>query len=231
MLTLISLPPAFGLPSGSGFAIKAMHLLTLSGQTWQNEPNPDPRKFPKGKLPALRTPDAGLIGDSENIRAYLETHGADFDAGLSPDDKANARAFIRMAEEHLYFQVLYERWCDPRVWPHVREMYFGSIPGVLRGFVTERIRKPLERGLHVQGIARFSEDERLARINPDLDAITTRLAQRPYLFGDAPTAADASVAPMVHSLAVSPVETKISARVAGDPTLSAYCERMAARLR
>ena len=88
----------------------------------------------------LRTPD-GLIHDSDNIRAHLETLGHNFDAGLSDVDRATSRAFIRMAEEHLYFHLVMDRWGNDVVWPTVRDTYFKEVPKALRGFVTRSIRK------------------------------------------------------------------------------------------
>lgn len=226
MLTLYTYAPAFGQPSGSGFSVKAMYLLTMSGFEWRRENVADPRKFPNGKLPAIQTPDEGLIGDSDAIRAYLERKGADFDPSLSDDDKANSRAFIRMAEEHLYFHLLYERWCNDRVWPHVRDAYFGTVPALIRGFVTRQIRKPVVKGMVQHGIGRMSQEERMTRIEPDLCAVATRLGSRPYLFGETPTAADASVAPMLAGGAASPVPTRLSTRIAEDPVLRPYFERV-----
>lgn len=230
MLTLITLPPAFGQPSGSGFSTKAMYLLNMSGLDWQRENNPDPRKFPNGKLPALRLETGEIIGDSEAIRAFLEHRGGDFDPGLSDEDKATSRAFIRMAEEHIYFHMLHERWCDDRLWPHVREAYFSSIPGLIRGFVTAQIRRPVIAGMRQHGIGRMSEEMRMERIEPDLQAIAARLSGRAYLFGDAPTAADASMAPMLASGAASPVPTRLSKRICEDPVLRPYFERVHAAL-
>lgn len=226
MLTLYTFPPAFGQPSGSGFSTKAMYLLHMSGLPWQRENVDDPRKFPNGKLPALRTQAGELIGDSDRIRAHIEDSGADFDPGLSDEDKATSRAFIRMAEEHLYFHILHERWCDDRIWPHVRDAYFSNVPSLLRGPITGLIRRPVVAGMRQHGIGRMSEDTRMARIEPDLRAYATRLAQRQFLFGDAPTAADASVAPMLASGAASPVPTRLSKRIEDDDVLRPYFERV-----
>lgn len=229
MLTLYTIAPAFGQASGSAFSIKAMYLLNMSGLPWQRENVADPRKYPNGKLPALQT-DEGLIGDSDNIRAYLEAQGTDFDKGLSNEDKASSRAFIRMAEEHLYFHGMADRWANEEVWPHVRDLYFQMIPGLLRPFITRSIRRDVLKGLHGQGVGRFNEADRLARAEHDLTAIATRLATRDYLFGDEPSAADASVAPMLACLTAEPVPTLMSKRISDDPLLMGYMTRAQAAM-
>ncbi|MFL4469449.1 glutathione S-transferase family protein [Tateyamaria armeniaca] len=224
MLTLITYPPAFGQPSASPFCVKAMYLLNHSGQKWQRQDTPDPRNWPKGKLPALWIKDE-IIGDSDNIRTWLEQNGAEFDGSLSDLDRATSRAFIRMAEEHLYFHIMLDRWGDDTVWPIVRDTYFASIPSLPRRIITRGLRRTVLKGMQTQGLGRLTATERLARVEPDLQAITHRLWQGPFLFGSTPTAADASVAPMLAAMAATPGETALSQRVKNDEILSAYVTR------
>lgn len=224
MITLITYAPAFGQPAGSPFCVKAMSLLNMSGQPWRREDTADPRKMPKQKLPVIRDDDR-LIADSDNIRAHLEQKGANFDKGLSDMEKATSRAFIRMAEEHFYFHIVLDRWGNDVVWPIVRDTYFAAIPKPLRGFITGRLRKDAMRGAQFQGLGRFSPEERLVRIEADLGAITTRLWHGSFLFGDKPTAADASVAAMLGAMRATPGKTLLKMRVAEDEILCRYIDR------
>ena len=224
MITLITYAPAFGQVAASPFCVKAIWLLNMSGQKWQREDSMDPRKMPKQKLPVIRV-DQKLIHDSDNIRTYLEEQGADFDAGLNDMEKATSRAFIRMAEEHLYFHCVLQRWGEDSVWPTIRDQYFSAIPALLRGFVTNKIRKGVLQGLNMQGLGRLTPEERLQKLEPDLKAITTRLWHGKFLFGDHPTAADASVAPMLLGLRATPGTTLIKTRIAQDEILCRYLDR------
>lgn len=225
MLTLITYPPAFQQLSASPFCVKAMYLLNFSGMEWQREDTSDPRNWPKGKLPALWVKDE-IIGDSDNIRDWLERNGAEFDTGLSDLDRATSRAFIRMAEEHLYFHILMDRWGDDAVWPFVRDTYFAAMPTIMRRIVTRPIRRSVLKGMHSQGLGRLTAKERLNRVEPDLQAITDRLWQGPFLFGAKPTAADASVAPMLGAMAATPGGTALSSRLRNDEILSSYVQRV-----
>lgn len=225
MLTLVTYPPAFGQPSGSPFCVKALYLLNLSGLPWQRKDTADPRNWPKGKLPALWVDDE-IIGDSDNIRAWLEERGARFDAGLSDLDRATSRAFIRMAEEHMYFHIVMDRWGDKAVWPLVRDTYFAAIPVFLRKVITRGIRRMLLRGMDTQGLGRLTAGERLERIEPDLKAISDRLWHGPFLFGQTPSAADASVAAMLGAMASTPGGTALSRRVQQDVMLVDYMRRV-----
>jgi glutathione S-transferase len=225
MLTLLTFPAGFNQFSLSPFCVKAAYLLQVSGQPWKRQDLKDPRKMPYQKLPVLKAGQR-QIGDSDNIRIWLKSQGADFDSGLSDVQKAMSRALIRMAEEHLYFHLVMDRWANDHVWPTIRDIYFDEIPGLLRKPVTNGLRKSLLKGLNAHGIARFSETERAARLEADLLAIRSILTQSPFLFGDRPSAADLSIAPMLDAMRVTPVRTALVKRVANDPVLTEYLDRM-----
>lgn len=226
MITLLTFAPAFDQPAASPFCVKAMMLLNMAGVEWTPELYSDPRKMPYGKLPAIRV-NGTVIADSDNIRAWLEGEGADFDQGLTQVERAYSRALIRMAEEHLYFHVGYDRWGDDVVWPTVRDVYFGDVPRPIRKFVTSRIRKPVVTSFRQMGIGRFNAKERLARAEPDLKAIADLLTG-PFLFGEKLTAADACVAPQLAGMMATPVATLLGDRVRGDKVLVDYVARVSA---
>ena len=66
MITLVTLPPAFGLRNVSPFCLKVEMALTHLGLEFDYETEQDPRKAPKGKLPYLLI-DGERIADSELI--------------------------------------------------------------------------------------------------------------------------------------------------------------------
>jgi glutathione S-transferase len=224
MITLITFPPAFGEASASPFCLKAIAMLNMAGVDWQREDTNDPRKMPYQKLPTIRV--AGqLIGDSTLIRRYLEEQGANFDKDLSGVQKAQSRALIHMAEDHLYFHQLLDRWGNDEVWAILRETFFVDIPKPLRGLINGRIRAAQIKGVKAQGLGRFTEAERLDLIEPDLEAIATLVGDG-FLFGDKATAADISVAAILSGMMATPVPTDLQQRVAHDPVLKAYVGRV-----
>ncbi len=225
MLKLVTFAPAFGAPSASPFGVKAICLLKLAGAEFEVVAG-DPRKAPKAKLPMLVDGDT-TIADSEDIRSYLEKKfNVDFDAGLSPEQRATSRAVIRMCDEHLYFLLVCDRWLNDANWEIVRETFFGMIPALMRGFITKKIRQKVRDSLHAQGVGRHSVEERLERADKDIKAILMLLGDKPYLFGDTPTAADASAAPVLAAMAGSPTETMLSKRINADAPLMAYLNRV-----
>ncbi|MEM1005471.1 MAG: glutathione S-transferase family protein [Pseudomonadota bacterium] len=225
MLTLLTFPSAFGLFSGSPFCVKSALMLQQSGHAWQRSDMLDPRKMPHRKLPVLRTPER-LVADSDQIRIWLEQHGADFDPGLNDLQKAQSRALIRMAEEHMYFHIVQDRWGNGKVWPQLRDMFFADVPAMIRKPVANAVRKSVLKGLQTQGIGRFSAPERLDRIERDFETISAFLSQSDFLFGDHPTAADMSVGPMLDAMRATPAETQMTRRIRQDTVLIDYLGRM-----
>jgi glutathione S-transferase len=111
MITLYTFGPYFGLLDGSPFVTKAMLLLKFAGLEF-SEDRGGYGKAPKGKLPYIN--DGGLIvADSTFIRFHIEKkYGFDFDAGLTPEQKAAAWAIEKMCEDHLYLALMATRWLD-----------------------------------------------------------------------------------------------------------------------
>ncbi len=225
MLKIFVFGPGFGEISASPFSSKALCLLQMSGQKYQVVHSGDPRKTPKNKLPVLEH-NGKTIPDSDQIRDYLEnTFGVDFDAGLTPEQRGISRAIIRMTEEHIYFGLMCTRWVDTENWPTTREELFGKIPKLMRNFITGKIRKQVIAIAHGQGMGRHSPEERADRINKDIAAIEVILGDKPFLFGDRPSAADASVVPMLRELLSFPKPTLLKDLVTKRPSLMAYLER------
>lgn len=207
MYTLVVYPPSLNEPSGSPFSVKAMCLLNMAGITATTKPG-DPRKTPNAKLPVLRIDDR-VIPDSEGIRNYVEAkHKIDFDAGLNAQQRAASHALIRMAEEHLYFALVTECWLNDANWEHTKVAFFGHLPKLLFGFVTRMVRKQAIGQVTAQGMARHTENARLQRCQKDVAAIKATLGNQPFLFGDKPTAADATVVPMLSGIVNIPTPTR-----------------------
>lgn len=225
MLTLLTYPRNGTVFSLSPFCVKAALLLSYAQKTWKREDLNDPRKMPQRKLPVLRTA-RGLIADSANIRQYLEAEGTDFDPGLSPREKAQAQMLVRMAEDSLYFHVVRDRWDNDLVWPTIRDNYFSEVPALIRRPVTNAIRRSVHQGLQFHGVGRFSDAERLARLDTQLRALSELLQGSSFLMGAQVTSADFSVASMLQALRSTMMQTPTVDRVAGDAVLSRYIDRV-----
>ena len=79
-----------------------------------------------------------------------------------------------------------------------------------------------------QGTAQFSEQERLARMTHDLNALSVQLRDQSFLFGTHPTAADAAIAPVLDMILNLPVATGARELLKGWDGLPEYVARLRA---
>ncbi len=196
-IKLVQFQSGFGVPCPSPFCMKAEILLKMAGQDYETEIIADPGKAPKGKLPYI-IDDAVEIADSTLIRKHLENkYKADFDPGLNAQEKAESHAMARMAEERLYWVGVYSRWIDEYNWPIINKFWFGSMPPVVRSLVPMIAQRQVKNNLKAHGIGRHDEKDIYAFGAKDLAALSTRLGEKPFMFGDNPTSLDATAYPMV----------------------------------
>lgn len=225
MITLYTFGPAFGLPDASPFVTKAEVLLKMAGVPYRSDSS-GYKKSPKGKLPYIE--DRGvLVADSTFIRIHLQRrHGVDFDSGLSPVERATAWAFEKMCEEHLYFAALHFRWLIEENFDAGPRRFFDDAPAPLRPLICKMVRRQIRRDLKGHGMGRHSEDEIAQLAVRDLCALADFLGDKPYLMGETPCGADASVFGIVTAVLAKCFKTPIRAAAELQPNLVAYRDRM-----
>ncbi len=228
MITLHVFGPSMGLPDGSPFVMKAMILLQMAGLDYA--PKRDaPFKAPKGKLPFID--DAGeTIANSTFIRFHIEKkYGFDYDSGLTPEQKAQAWALEKFCEDHLYWLVMIDRWLDDENFARGPAHFFDSAPAPLRPFLRKMVRGKIRKAAYAQGMCRHSPEERRELARRGVAACAVLLGDTPFLFGDEPRGADATLGAFAMS-GLSPLFNS-AARDAMEeaPNLVAYAKRIEAR--
>ncbi|RXZ45565.1 glutathione S-transferase family protein [Crenobacter cavernae] len=228
MITLYTFGPAFGLPDPSPFVTKAELLLKLSGLPYRTDTHGFSRA-PKGKLPYIDD-DGTRVGDSTFIRWHLERkYRIDFDAGYDARERALAWSVEKMLEEHLYFALAHVRWVDDANFESGPAVFFKRAPALVRPFVKRVIRGRVKKLLKAQGMGRHSDAEITEFAARDIDAVAAILGDKPYLLGDTPCGADATVYAFMIGIACPVFQTPLIERVARHTNLVAYVERMRAR--
>jgi glutathione S-transferase len=228
MITLYTFGPYFGLPDPSPFVMKAEVLLKMAGLPYRTDTTGF-NKAPKGKLPYID--DGGtIVADSTFIRLRLEEkHGIDFDDGLSAAERAIAWAFEKMCEDHLYWAGLHARWMVDANFDKGPRRFFDQVAAPLRPLVVVMVRRQVRRNLWGHGMGRHSRAEMEQLATRAIDAIADFLADKPYLMGDRPCGADATVFSfMAHALCPL-FETAILTCAEQRPNLVAYRDRLMKR--
>lgn len=227
MITLYSFGPYFGLPDASPFVFKAMTLLKLAGLPYV-ENHDGYSRAPKGKLPFIDD-EGTIVADSSFIRFHIERkYGVDFDAGLSPEQRASGWAIEKMLEEHLYWALVHDRWIDDANFARGAAQFFGRVPAPIRPLVKAFVRRKVAKSLQAQGIGRHSDAEIAELGRRDIEALSVLLGDKPYLFGEAPSGADATAFAFVAEVLVRENETPIRAATLAKANLVAYRDRLLA---
>jgi len=226
VITLFAFGPAFGLPDPSPFVIKVETLLKMAALPYRVDTG-SLGKAPKGKLPYIED-DGERIADSTFIRWHLEKkYQIDFDRGLSPEERAAAWAFEKMAEDNLYWTLVHARWVDDANFAKGPINFFRRVPAPVRPIVAAMIRRRVRKNLHAQGIGRHSDVEIVALAQRSIDAVADFLGGKPYFMGGEPTGADATLFAFVASVLCPLFDTRTAAE--RHANLKRYVGRMAAR--
>ncbi|HEY5339230.1 MAG TPA: glutathione S-transferase family protein [Rhizomicrobium sp.] len=221
MLTFYGFGPAFGLPDPSPFVMKSEVQLKMAGVPYRFE-RAAPPPAPKGKIPFIQT-GAHRVGDSTFIRAHIEkTTGFDFDKGLCTVERSLAWAMERMLEDHLYFAIIHMRWLDDENWHKGPSHFFDGAPAGVADAARERVREKL---VH-HGLGKHSDAEIAELGGRSLDALSAFLGDKPYLMGETPCGADATVFGFTAG-ALTPFFTgALRQHAEGHANLIAYRDRM-----
>jgi glutathione S-transferase len=225
MITLYTFGPAWGLPDPSPFVMKTLVLLKMSGLPFKADTGGF-RKAPRGKLPYIR--DGGqVISDSTLIRLHLEhRHQVDFEPGLTPEQRGIAWAAEKLCEDHLYWFIIQARWLDGDNFQRGPASYFKKVPGPLRPVISMIVRRQIRRSLHGQGAGRYAPDERAVLADRALASLSGILGDKPYLMGNEPCGADATVFSFVAGALCPVFETPLHYKAKAYPNLLDYCTRL-----
>ena len=228
MITLYRFGPFLGAPDSSPFVIKTMMLLKLAGLEYcavQGNPLKAPMRF----LPYIE--DEGVkVADSTLIRRHLERkYRCDFDADLTGTQRAQAWAVERMCEDHLYFAMLENRWLDAVNFRKGVATMFGVIPAPVRPIARVALRRMNAARLRGHGLGRHSRAVIAELASCDIAALAAMLGSKPYLMGDEPCGADASVFGMVTSILTPPLESPLRDAMGRHRNLVAYRDRVSDR--
>jgi glutathione S-transferase len=224
MIVLYGFGPLFALPDPSPFVMKSEVQLKMSGLAFRRE-RAAPPQAPKGKIPFIADGDA-VIGDSTFIRRHIEdVHGIDLDTGLCAGERARAWTVERLLEDHLYWALLNTRWMDDANWAKGPSQFFAGAPEEVARGARERTRA----ALFSHGLGRHTPDEITDLAARSLASLSAELGDKPYLMGEAPCGADATMFGMIAGIATPYFDTPLRDAALAHPNLVAYRDRMMER--
>lgn len=228
MITVHGSAPSFGLPETSPFVMKTIVQLKMAGVPFETRPA-QPTDSPKGQIPFIDD-DGAVIADSTFIRAYLEDRfGFDLDAGLTLVERAHAWAIERMIEDHLRAISGCARFLIPENFEKGPGRWFDGAPEHMRAEMKARLLEGVTANFRAQGAARHTPDEQVSLGVRTFESLNAILGDKPYLFGDHPTGADAVTFAMLAGILTPFFDSPLRRACETYPRLTAYTARMMAR--
>lgn len=227
MITLHAFAPAFGLPSPGPFVMKTEAQLQMMRLPYERVID-RPAGAPKGKLPFIED-DGTIVADSTFIRFHLEAkYAVDLDAGWDDRSRATAWAIERLVEDQLYWAMVHSRWAIDANFAKGPSHFFDALPEDIRDQARQKQRSAVLSYLDGQGIGRHGLDDLARLARHGYASLAQLLGDRPYILGDRPCGADASVFAQLASVLTPWFESPVRDAAAAHDNLVAYSRRMMA---
>jgi glutathione S-transferase len=225
MITLYGFGAGFGLPEISPFVTKTEVQLKMAGLPYHKQ-RAMPPASPKGQLPYIED-DSERIADSTFIRAHVERkYGFDFDAGLDLQQRAQAWAFERMIEHHVYWALVGARWVDAENFAKGPTHFFDGAPAHLREKLREDAQFRVAENYLLSGLGRHAPDDDVDLAVRSLFALSVQLGDKAYLMGDNPCGTDATAFGALAGVLTPFFVSGLRDRAEQFANLTAYVDRM-----
>lgn len=225
MITLYGFGAGFGLPEISSFVTKTEVQLKMAGLPYRKE-RAMPPASPKGQLPFIED-DGAAVADSTFIRAHIERkYGFDFDDGLGRIERAQAWAYERMIEHHLYWALVGARWVDPENFAKGPSHFFDGAPEHRREKLREDAQFRVAENYLLSGLGRHAPDDDVELGVRSLLALSVQLDHKPFLMGENPCGADATAFGVLAGIMTPFFTSRLRARAEEFGNLVAYVDRM-----
>ena len=225
MITLYTAGPGFGLPDFSPYGMKADIQLQLADLPYQKLPGRR-EDAPKGQIPWI-VDEGEIIGDTTFIRAHLEgKYGVDLDAGLSPEQRAQAWAFERMVENQLGWAGAHFRFLKPENFEKGPAHWFDQAPEAMRDGLKAGLLDAVKANILAVGVGRHNEQEITWLAERSLNAIAITLGDKPFLYGDRPVGSEAVIFTILATTVNPYFDSPLHEKFAALPNLVAYVDRM-----
>ena len=225
MITLYGFGAGFGLPEISPFVTKTEVQLKMAGLAYRKE-RAMPPASPKGQLPFI-VDDGQQIADSTFIRAHIERkYGFDFDAGLSREARAQAWAFERMIEHHVYWALVGARWVDPDNFTRGPAHFFDGAPEDRRERLREDAQFRVAENYLLSGLGRHAPGDDVDLALRSIFALSVQLGEKPYLLGGVPCGIDATAFGALAGILTPFFDSRLRDRAEEFQNLAAYVDRM-----
>lgn len=185
---------------------------------------------PSGSVPFLQA-GVFLVAEFDPIVAFVGLRGFQLSQDLSETEKSDLRAYCSMVSRILGNAEKYLSWMMDTIAVEVTQPRVGAVhPWPLNWMIPMMKKCEVKSQLKSLGWANKSLEEVLNEIKSCCQALSERLEQQKYFFGDQPTELDALVFGHLFSLLTIQLPTvDIAADIKEFVNLTEFCQRIEAK--
>lgn len=182
---------------------------------------------PTGKVPFIKA-GAFVISELDRIVSYASLMKATLTAGMNNAQKADMRAYMSLVNNVLGSAEMYVSWLHEGIYTAVTQPRYSSVyPWPLSAVLTYMKRRGVKKNLNMLGWGERTIDEVYAEVNTCCLALSQRLDNQNYFFGNSPCELDALVFGHLYTLIVTLLpDVRLAAIVYEYPSLIDLCRRI-----
>ncbi|XP_058806612.1 metaxin-2-like isoform X2 [Phymastichus coffea] len=187
---------------------------------------------PSGKVPFIKC-GAFIVPEFDNVVAFISNRGSSLSESLSKEDKVNLRAYTSLVNNVLYNAELYVCWCHDETYKSITKERHGSVyPWPLNHLLNWQKKNQITKKLSILGWAHKSLEEVFEEVNKCCEALSERLEDKMYFFGDKPNELDALVFGHIFSIITTPLtkDNALANIVKNYPKLINLCKSIEDRI-
>merc|ERR1712115_609805 len=178
------------IPSISAQELKLESWLKLQGISYENIDHKSKLTSKNGTLPFIEF-NGKEISDMDAIKTLADNFGKDMSGHLDQEQRNVEHAMIKMVENHLCWAIMHWRTSNvdntiKAYKVHLPTFYASKIPiGILNMHFKFNVCRKTQKKLKSQGMTNIEEKSK-----NDLNVLSNMLAEREFMFGDAPSMLD-----------------------------------------
>lgn len=196
-------PDTHGLESISPFCLKVHRALKFYGLSYESRhalrPSHHKKYNPTGQAPVLLI-DGTPVPDSTAIIKALDALGSKSLIPAERRQRAEAWLWEDYADGVLGYYVFAARWFDDRNWPALSSEHFAPMPGFLKPWLPNRIRKRILKSMSSMEFIRIGQAACWINFQEHLDMLEDTAPASGFWLGDQITVADIGLFGILHCL-------------------------------
>uniref|UniRef100_A0A2P2I705 Metaxin-2 n=1 Tax=Hirondellea gigas TaxID=1518452 RepID=A0A2P2I705_9CRUS len=182
---------------------------------------------PSGRVPFIKA-GAFVVAEMDPIISFVGHKNVTLTEHLDSSQKADMRAYMSLVNNVLGAAELYISWVHQETYDSVTYPRYGSVqPWPLNVILTRQRRRTVLRRLQLLGWKHKTLQEVYGEVDNCCRALSERLENQPFFFGNSPTELDAVVFGHLFTLLTTPLpDSSLASVVRSYPTLVTLCRNI-----